>query len=87
MTYQTKITTKGQELLALASAGSPITLSEIAVGDGNGLPIIPQVTDIALTNEVFRNALRNLTQDINNPNQFIAEMLIPIESGGALSMM
>ena len=49
------ITTAGAAAIAAARAAmTPLDFTEVAVGDGGGSPIVPDVGDTALTNEVWR---------------------------------
>lgn len=82
-TYYTILTKLGAELLANATAlGVPLKLTSIAVGDGNGSIPKPTATQTALVNEVRRAAINVLSVDKNNPNQIIAEQVIPETEGG-----
>ncbi|KFA59045.1 hypothetical protein A9G36_03005 [Gilliamella sp. Choc6-1] len=82
-TYYTILTKLGAELLANATAlGVPLKLTSMAVGDGNGSIPKPIATQIALVNEVRRAPLNSLSVDKNNPNQIIAEQVIPENEGG-----
>lgn len=82
-TYYTILTKLGAELLANATAlGVPLKLTSIAVGDGNGSIPKPTATQTALVNEVRRASLNSLSVDKNNPNQIIAEQVIPENEGG-----
>ncbi|OCG45165.1 hypothetical protein A9G28_12880 [Gilliamella sp. Fer1-1] len=82
-TYYTILTKLGTELLANATAlGVPLKLTSMAVGDGNGSIPKPITTQTALVNEVRRASLNSLSVDKNNPNQIIAEQVIPENEGG-----
>lgn len=82
-TYYTILTKLGAELLANATAlGVPLKLTSMAVGDGNGSIPKPIATQTTLVNEVRRAPLNSLSVDKNNPNQIIAEQLIPENEGG-----
>lgn len=50
----TVLTTAGQNLIAAATAGDPLVIDEIAVGDGDGAPISPDAGMTALINERAR---------------------------------
>lgn len=81
--YYTLATNVGQAKLAAALAtGTPIELTEMAVGDGNGVVYDPLATQTALANEVDRFALSDLFQDPVNLNWVIAEAVIPADVGG-----
>ena len=82
-TYYTILTEKGAALLANATAlGVPLKLSQMAVGDGNGTIPNPIASQVKLVNEVRRAAINTISIDENNPNQIIAEQVIPEDEGG-----
>ncbi len=77
------ITSKGQELIAAAiKGGTTISITDMAVGDGNGATPVPSVGQTALVNEVARVKLNSLTIDAGNMNHVIADGVIPAETGG-----
>lgn len=81
--YAAIITSKGQELIAAAiKGGTTISITEMAVGDGNGTTPVPGVGQTALVNEVARVKLNSLTIDPGNMNHVIADGVIPAETGG-----
>jgi len=61
--------------------GSPINLTEIAVGDANGSYYEPSSNATSLVNELYRTNLTSAALDTNNPNQLIIEGVIPEEAG------
>ena len=80
--YYTILTEKGAALLANATAlGVPLKLSQMAVGDGNGNMPNPIASQTKLVNEVRRAAINTISIDENNPNQIIAEQVIPENEG------
>jgi hypothetical protein len=82
MEYFTVLTNIGAQKIAAANAAnSTINLSEIAVGDGNGVVPVPDISQEALVNEKFRAPLSELTQDEVNKNHFIARSLVPADRG------
>lgn len=82
-TYYTILTKLGAELFANATAlGVQLKLTHMAVGDGNGSIPNPIATQTKLINEVQRAAINTLSVDKNNPNQIIAEQVIPEAEGG-----
>lgn len=82
MEYFTVLTNIGAQKIAAANAAnSTINLSEIAVGDGNGVVPVPDISQEALVNEKFRAPLSELTQDEVNKNHFIARSLVPADNG------
>lgn len=83
MAYITLITTLGLAKIAAAiSNASTVNLYEMAVGDGNGNPTTPNVSQTALVREVYRSQLNTLKLDPNNPNYMITEMVVPVGVGG-----
>lgn len=82
-TYYTLLTAVGQAKLTNALAnGTTVSLTQIAVGDGNGNPVTPTEARTALVREVYRGAINSLAVDGSNPNWLVAEMAIPMASGG-----
>ena len=81
--FYTLITQQGAALLANATAlGVPLKLTKMAVGDGNGSATTPNATQTNLIHEVYKAPLNSLTTDEKNPNQIIAELVIPENQGG-----
>ncbi|OCG24654.1 hypothetical protein A9G11_03095 [Gilliamella sp. wkB108] len=81
--YYTILTKLGAELLANATVlGTPLKLTQIAVGDANGSIPNPIATQTSLVHEVRRAAINTLFVDKDNPNQLIAEQVIPETEGG-----
>ena len=63
-TYYTLLTQAGQASIANAIAlGQQVTLTHMAVGDGNGAPTVPKETRTELVNEVYRTAINQLLTD------------------------
>jgi len=82
MEYFTLLTNLGATKIAAASAAnSTVNLTQIAVGDGSGTVPVPDISQTALVNEVFRTDLSELTQDEINTNHFIARSVIPEDEG------
>ena len=82
-TYYTILTKRGAALLANATAlGVPLKITQMAVGDGNGIIPKPNATQTKLVHEVRRAAINTLFVDKGNPNQIIAEQVIPEAEGG-----
>ena len=82
-TYYTLLTKTGAILLANATAlGVPLKLTHMAVGDGNGNMTKPDANQTKLIREVRRAAINTLFVDKENPNQIIAEQIIPEAEGG-----
>ena len=82
-TYYTVLTKQGAALLANATAlGIPLKITQMAVGDGNGNIPKPNASQTQLVHEVRRAAVNTLFVDQENPNQIIAEQIIPESEGG-----
>lgn len=58
-----------------------VSLTEMALGDGNGSPTTPNAEQTALVHEVFRDDLSQLSVDPDNSAYVIAEMNVPAEEG------
>ena len=82
--FFTILTATGRNKLAAATAtGTALTLTQMAVGDGdNGAYYSPTEAQIALKHEVWRGAINHLAVDANNPNWIVAELVIPDNVGG-----
>jgi len=81
--YYSIVTNSGlaKEAAANAPGGSAITLTEMAVGDGNGSSYNPSGSQTSLINEVFRTNLTHVVIDQNNSHQLIVEAVINEEDG------
>lgn len=83
MNYYTMLTKAGAAKLANAIAANiPLTLSRIAVGDGNGAPVVVKESVTALVRECYRGGINSVARDEGNPNWLAAEMVIPTTEGG-----
>ncbi|WP_369075515.1 phage tail protein [Escherichia coli] len=82
--FKTVITTAGAAKLAAATttSGQKVSITHMAVGDGNGNLPEPSASQTALIHEVWRGTLNKITQNSKAPNQVIAELVIPPEVGG-----
>ncbi|EHW5888532.1 TPA: phage tail protein [Escherichia coli] len=82
--FKTVITTAGAAKLAAATttSGQKVSITHMAVGDGNGNLPEPSASQTALNHEVWRGTLNKITQNSKAPNQVIAELVIPPEVGG-----
>lgn len=81
--FYSLITHYGEQVIAQAvSNNSPIPLKTMAIGDGNGVSVTPKATQTSLVREVYRAEITDLSQDQENQNQVIAELLIPEDVGG-----
>lgn len=83
MAFITIHTTYGLQALARAeSTGTPILLTHMAVGDGNGNPVTPDQSQTQLVRERFRATINRVFQDATDPLRFTAELVIPASTGG-----
>lgn len=81
--YYALITNIGAARIANATAtDTPLNITQMAVGDGNGILPAPDPTQTSLIHECRRAAINTLKTDPNNPNQIIAEQVIPETVGG-----
>lgn len=81
--FSTIHTNYGLQLLAQAEAtGTPINLTHMAVGDGNGNPVTPNASQTQLVREMFRATINRVFQNANDPLRFTAELVIPANAGG-----
>ncbi|HHV2175801.1 TPA: phage tail protein [Escherichia coli] len=82
--FKTVITTAGAAKLAAATVpgGKKVTLSAMAVGDGNGKLLVPDAGQTKLVHEVWRHALNKVSVDNKNKNYIVAELVVPPEVGG-----
>lgn len=83
MAYTVIHTAVGLQLLAQAEAtGTPINLTHVAVGDGNGNPVTPDEGQTELARERFRTTINTVYQNPDNPAMYIVEAIIPASTGG-----
>ncbi|EFH5282348.1 TPA: phage tail protein [Escherichia coli] len=82
--FKTVITTAGAAKLAAATVpgGKKVTLSAMAVGDGDGKLPVPDAGQTKLVHEVWRHALNKVSVDNKNKNYIVAELVVPPEVGG-----
>ncbi|MCG3099411.1 phage tail protein [Enterobacter sp. DRP3] len=81
--YLALLTNIGAAKLAKATAlGTKVEITQLAVGDGNGVLPTPNPAQTALVHELRRAPLNMLTVDPANVSQIIAEQVIPEEVGG-----
>ncbi|ELI9006055.1 phage tail protein [Enterobacter roggenkampii] len=81
--YYAVLTNVGAAKLANATAlGAQVKITQMAVGDGNGVLPTPNPAQTALVHELRRAPLNSLSIDPNNANQIIAEQVIPEDVGG-----
>ncbi len=81
--YFALLTNIGAAKLANATAlGAQVEITQMAVGDGNGVLPTPNPAQTALVHEQRRKPLNSLSVDPNNDSQIIAEQVIPENEGG-----
>lgn len=81
--YRCILTDAGIKLDAQARAtGTQVSLTHVAVGDGNGSVPQPSETATKLVHEVCRRPVERLYVDSVNPCQFWIEATIPADMGG-----
>lgn len=77
------LTNQGAARLANATAlGAQLKLTQMAVGDGNGVVPTPDAGQTKLINQQRIAPLNQLSIDPSNPSQIIAEQVIPEDEGG-----
>lgn len=83
MAFKTIYTTAGITKLAAALAsGTPIALTHMAVGDGNGNPVTPSESQTGLVRELYRHSVNRVYQNPDDPVRFTAELVVPATIGG-----
>lgn len=83
MAYSIILTVAGKTKVAAAIASNtPIKLTQIAFGDGNGVEITPNQNATALAREVYRTDILSLTKHPSDTSVVIAECIIPVSAGG-----
>lgn len=83
MAFKTIHTSAGLTRLAAAEAsGTPINITAMAVGDGNGNATTPSASQTALVREVYRHAPNRVYQDANDAKLFTAELVVPASVSG-----
>ena len=70
------------KLAAAAVSGTPVSISMMAVGDGNGQQLRPTPEQTELNNEQFRAPLNRLSISDQAANVIEAEMIMPPQIGG-----
>lgn len=80
--YYSLLTNVGASAMAYAAAhGTPVNLSEVALGDGNGSQPAHTASSTALVNEVFRAPINSITQHETNSAWYVVELVVPPEEG------
>lgn len=81
--YYAILTNQGAARLANAAAlGTKVNLTQMAVGDANGVLPTPDPSQTALINRKRIAPINLLTVDPSNTSQIIAEQIIPEDEGG-----
>lgn len=82
-TFLTLLTNTGlAKIAAAATSGIPLQLTHLAVGDGNGNPVVPAAAQTTLAREVYRGILNSLAVDAVDATKVIAELTIASDQGG-----
>jgi phage-related tail fiber protein len=83
--YKTIHTTYGLQRMGQAEAtGTPINLTKMAVGDGNGNPVTLSASQTNLVREIAgtRLNINAIYQDPTDPTKLTAELIVPASLGG-----
>lgn len=80
--YFSVVTLAGQQKIADAVAGGDdISITHLAVGDGNGSPTTPAAGATALVHEVWRGSVTSAVRDPSNPTQVVVSATVPVGAG------
>lgn len=83
MAFKSIHTNNGLTRMAAAEAsGTPINITHMAVGDGNGNPVTPSPTQTGLAREMYRHAPNRVYQDPDDHKLFTAELIVPASVSG-----
>lgn len=81
--FYTILTNIGAALHANAQVQqTAVPWTHMALGDGNGNPVVPQQTQTGLVREVHRLPITSLEQHPDNPNWIVVEAVVPSDVGG-----
>lgn len=81
--FYTILTNIGAALHANAQVQqTTVAWTHMALGDGNGNPVVPQQTQAGLVREVHRLPITSLEQHPDNPNWIVVEAVVPGDVGG-----
>jgi len=81
--FYTILTNIGAALHANAQVQqTTVPWTHMALGDGNGNPVVPQQTQTGLVREVHRLPITSLEQHPDNPNWIVVEAVVPSDVGG-----
>jgi hypothetical protein len=82
-TFYTILTSVGRAKVANAIAlNQSISLTQMAVGDGNGNPVTPVESQTALVRETYRGAINMLSIDSSNAAYAVVDFVVPSSVGG-----
>lgn len=70
-----------QKVGAAATAGQPFSMPTAVVGDGGGVPVIPNKGMTALVRQVWSGAVGSITRSKSDPNTCVYEFCIPASDG------
>lgn len=80
--YKSYITDVGNAALSNAFLlGEKVTISQFAVGDGNGQPVTPYPSMTSLVHEVWRGNIADVSVDSQSPNLINIYAVIPASAG------
>ncbi|TNL10073.1 hypothetical protein CYD30_11415 [Kosakonia cowanii] len=80
--YYSILTNRGKELEVQSSAtGNAVIIKDFVVGDGNGAAVTPDPSRTSLVREVYRGAISGLEVSPEQPDQFIAHLILPETAG------
>lgn len=81
--YYSILTNRGKELEAQSSVtGQPVIIKDFVAGDGNGQVVKPDPARTALIKEVYRGSISALNISPEQPNQWMANIVLPSDIGG-----
>lgn len=82
-TYYTLLTQIGAAEWVNAELGQThVPVTHLALGDGNGNPVIPTEAMTTLVHEVHRVPISSITPDVDNAHWLIFEAVVPANVGG-----
>ena len=70
------------KLAASGAGGPPLTIDELAIGDGNGAETNPTAATTALVREVWRTEVESVITDPDRPDAILVTAIIPTNAGG-----
>ncbi|MGZ0723521.1 phage tail-collar fiber domain-containing protein [Kluyvera cryocrescens] len=76
--YYSILTNRGKELEAQSSVtGQPVIIKDFVAGDGNGQVVTPDPARTSLIKEVYRGSISALNISPEQPNQWMANIVLP----------